>query len=131
MISKTYLALGDSYTIGEGVLLYQNFPYALVQKLRLAGHSFSAPEIIARTGWTTSELLENMDGYSFLERYDLVTLLIGVNNQYRSQAIETYQKEFSLLLQKAIALSKSKIVQVISIPDWGATPFTEGKIELR
>ena len=127
MNPKTYLALGDSYTIGEGILLQQNFPYSLVQMLRHAGHNYTAPEIIAKTGWTTAELLESTEGYDFLENYDLVTLLVGVNNQYRGQDIKIYENDFFQLLEKAIALSKSKIVHVVSIPDWGATTFAEGR----
>ena len=122
------LCLGDSYTIGEAVLLTESFPYQTVQRLRRAGLSFAAPEIIAKTGWTTDELLQHLEGYPLLPRYDFVTLLIGVNNQYRGYAVEQFEKEFALLLTKAIGLAASpQEVFVLSIPDWGATPFAAGR----
>ena len=77
----TYLALGDSYTIGEGVPLHESFPYQVVQLLRRDGFMFQAPEIVARTGWTTDELLSNISSTRLLPSYDFVSLLIGVNNQ--------------------------------------------------
>lgn len=125
----TYLALGDSYTIGEAVLIQQSFPYQVVQNLREKGHSFSAAEIIAKTGWTTDELWNGIAGYQFLPKYDFVTLLIGVNNQYRGRAIIEYTSEFEKLLGKAILLAdnKKEHVFVISIPDYGVTPFAKEK----
>ena len=81
----TYLALGDSYTIGEGVPLDESFPYQLVQTLRKTGHNFTAPEIIAKTGWTTEDLKKGIRKHVFLTSYNFVTLLIGVNNQYKIQ----------------------------------------------
>jgi lysophospholipase L1-like esterase len=123
--AKTYLALGDSYTIAESLPLYESFPYQTVQLLRKADQLFNAPEIIAKTGWTTDELLQQVETYSFQPPYDLITLLIGVNNQYRGRTIEEYAIQFERLLQKAIALSvngNGNIV-VLSIPDWSATPF--------
>ena len=126
----TYLALGDSYTIGEGVPIHESFPYLLVQKLRARGVSVCAPEIVAKTGWTTDELRAGMDKTKFLDRrYDLVTLLIGVNNQYRGRSAEAYAGEFEGLLKDAIAKAggdRSRVF-VISIPDWGVTPFAEGR----
>lgn len=120
-----YLALGDSYTIGEGVLLYQNFPYQAVQMLRNAGYDFQAPEIIAKTGWTTDELEEAVKHYRFLPKYDFVTLLVGVNNQYRSREAIEYKQQFETLLQKAIGLANGKKdhVIIVSIPDYSVTPF--------
>ncbi len=123
----TYLALGDSYTIGEAVLLHKNFPYQAVQQLREKGVRFLAPEIIAKTGWTTDELQAGMQGYRFLPSYDLVTLLIGVNNQYRGRSSEEYRGHFEKLLQEAIRLAggNAQKVYVFSIPDYSATPFAE------
>lgn len=124
-----YLALGDSYTIGESVLLTENFPYQTVQLLRKAGYNFAAPEIIAKTGWTTDELQVAIDKHQFLPSYDFVSLLIGVNNQYRGRSVENYKTEFEHLLKQAISFAAGKAdhVIVISIPDWGVTPFAEGR----
>lgn len=123
----TYLALGDSYTIGESLPLTNSFPYQVCQLLRKKGLSVSAPEIIAKTGWTTDELTAAMTGYGFLESYSFVTLLIGVNNQYRSRPVEEYKIEFESLLKKAIQLAnnKNEHVIVISIPDYSITPFAD------
>lgn len=126
---KTYLALGDSYTIGEQVLLKDSFPYQLVQLLRQKSLAFAAPEIIAKTGWTTDELLAGIDALELLPGYDLVTLLIGVNNQYRGRATENYAVEFTTLLKMSIQFAGNKPGQVVvvSIPDWGVTPFASGR----
>jgi lysophospholipase L1-like esterase len=120
---QTYLALGDSYTIGEGLPLYENYPYQTVQLLREAGHSFTAPELIARTGWTTDELADAIAHTALLPRYDLVTLLIGVNNQYRGRDLWEYGEQFEELLLQAIELGQGGRVFVLSIPDWGVSPF--------
>src|SRR5688500_9718675 len=101
----TYLALGDSYTVGEAVRLYQNFPYQTVQLLREKGVPVQAPEILAVTGWTTDELAEGMRPYHFLPAYDFVSLLIGVNNQYRGRPLEQYAEQFEGLLKKAVGLA--------------------------
>jgi lysophospholipase L1-like esterase len=124
----TYLALGDSYTIGEGVPLHQSFPYQTVQLLRSAGQEFFAPEIIARTGWTTDELAHTLGGIRLLPRYDFVTLLIGVNNQYRGRDTREYARQFGEVLQKALRLTGNPWrVFVLSIPDWGCSPFAAGR----
>jgi lysophospholipase L1-like esterase len=125
----TYLALGDSYTIGEGVPIYESFPYQTVQLLRQAGKDINAPEIVAKTGWTTDELEANIAKTQFKKNYDFVSLLIGVNNQYRGRKTDEYAIQFERLLKKAIIFSgkKPENVFVISIPDWGATPFAEGR----
>jgi lysophospholipase L1-like esterase len=125
----TYLALGDSYTIGEGVPVYENFPYQTVKSLRSAGYAFHAPEIVAKTGWTTDELQHGIEDWPLLVSYHFVTLLIGVNNQYRGRSAEQYAPEFALLLDEAIsfAAGQRNHVFVLSIPDWGATPFAEGR----
>lgn len=123
----TYLALGDSYTIGEAVPVHKNFPYQTVQLLRKEGHDVAAPEIIAQTGWTANELQNALQGYSFAQKYDFVTLLIGVNNQYRGQQIILYKEQFEALLKKSIDLAggKKEHVFVISIPDYSTTPFAQ------
>ena len=125
----SYLALGDSYTVGELVPLYESFPYQLVQMLRTSNVNFIAPEIIAQTGWTTDELLLYLSKTALLTQYDLVTLLIGVNNQYRGREPYLFKPDFELLIQKAIkwANGSSKNVVVLSIPDWSVTPFAHEK----
>lgn len=122
----TYLALGDSYTIGEGLPITKSFPYHVCQLLRKKGFHINAPEIIAKTGWTTDELLGAIEDYNFSDHYNIITLLIGVNNQYRGRSVEEYKVEFESLLNKAIELSdkKREHVLVISIPDYGKTPFS-------
>jgi lysophospholipase L1-like esterase len=122
---KTYLALGDSYTIGEQVLLTENFAYQTVQLLRNKNIEIAAPEIIAKTGWTTDELNDAMEQYNFLKSYDFVSLLIGVNNQYRGRTVEDFENEFEILLKQAIAFggNRQSNIFVLSIPDWGVTPF--------
>ncbi len=127
--TKSWLALGDSYTIGEQVPLHESFPYQTLQLLRKAGHSFYAPEIVAKTGWTTDELNEQINQTTFLESYDIVTLLIGVNNQYRGRNWYEYKIEFMHLLKRAIGFAGGyhKNVFVISIPDWGVTPFAKDR----
>lgn len=130
-MSKTYsyLALGDSYTIGEGLPIYESFPYQTVQVLRKAGYSLYAPEIIAKTGWTTDELQAGISNSRLLASYDLVSLLIGVNNQYRGRSLPEYTQQFEALLQQAIGFAGKQPthVFVLSIPDWGVTPFADGK----
>lgn len=125
----TYLALGDSYTIGEGVPLYQSYPYQTVQLLRSWGQPFCAPEIIARSGWTTSELASRIDHTIFNSIYDVVSLLIGVNNQYRGTSPNLYAIDFEALLLRSISFTgnRSSAVFVLSIPDWSLTPFANGR----
>lgn len=128
-MNLTYLALGDSYTIGEGVLLIETFPYQAAQLLRKKNIQVSAPEIIAQTGWTTDELDNAIQQHTFLSSYDFVSLLIGVNNQYRSRSVENFAEEFEILLKKAIGFCRNKPtnVFVLSIPDWGKTLFANGR----
>lgn len=130
MAQKKYLALGDSYTIGEAVAENERFPMQLIQKLNEEEYRFSEPIIIAKTGWRTDQLMEAITERNISEKeFDLVSLLIGVNNQYRGIAegytLDRYEKEFSELLQIAIAFAggKSNKVFVVSIPDYGVTPF--------
>jgi len=123
--SKEYLALGDSYTIGESVDYLERFPVQLVNRLKFSGINMEQPKIVAKTGWTTDELLSALNAEPLPHDFDLVTLLIGVNNQYRGRAIENYREEFEVLLERAIdyAGGDSTRVIVISIPDYGVTPF--------
>jgi lysophospholipase L1-like esterase len=123
----TYLALGDSYTIGEAVSQQESFPFQLQKFLKEKSVDVAIPKIIATTGWTTDELQNAIKQTNLTTKYDFVTLLIGVNNQYRGYPIDNYRKEFSELLHTAIhfANGKKDRVFVVSIPDWGATPFAK------
>ena len=125
-----YLALGDSYTIGEGVAAADRWPLQLAACLRDAGIALQDPRIIATTGWTTDELATAMDAAEPLGRWDFVSLLIGVNNQYRGRSVANYIDEFTGLLQRAIALAggRAERVLVLSIPDWGVTPFARQEL---
>ncbi|HEX4957173.1 MAG TPA: GDSL-type esterase/lipase family protein, partial [Lacibacter sp.] len=127
MQTKTYsyLALGDSYTIGESVPMSKNFPHQTVTLLKKAGVNMNEPAIVAKTGWTTDELQEQLSLTRLAVPFDFVTLLIGVNNQYRGRSADEYSKQFEELLQQAIdyADGKTNHVIVLSIPDWGVTPF--------
>jgi len=127
--SLTYLALGDSYTIGEQVPEQENFPHQLVALLKKKNIFFDKPTIIAKTGWTTDELQDKLAQTRLAIPFDLVTLLIGVNNQYRGRSAEEYALQFEALLQQSIGYSgeKTNHVIVLSIPDWGVTPFAEGR----
>lgn len=124
-MSLSYLALGDSYTIGEGVELSGSFPCQAVQILRRQNMSCYTPEIIAKTGWTTDELSAAIEKTMLLPKYDVVSLLIGVNNQYRGRSVNEFKVEFDHLLQKSIQLSGNhpNNVFILSIPDWGVSPF--------
>lgn len=126
---KTYLALGDSYTIGESVAEEMRWPNQLAQILRQSGMPFENPHIIAQTGWTTDELLVAIESTGIKNHYDYVSLLIGVNNQYRARSVDSFVPEFTSLLERAIAISKNKSegVFVLSIPDWGVMPFAQGR----
>ncbi|MBT9545386.1 MAG: SGNH/GDSL hydrolase family protein [Candidatus Sericytochromatia bacterium] len=127
---KRFLALGDSYTIGESVAEKERWPMQLTTGLRNRGmEDLNDPEIIATTGWTTRDLLDAMQGSQLTPPYDLVSLLIGVNNQYQGRSQEEYAQEFELLLRQAIELAgmRKNRVFVLSIPDWGVTPFAEGR----
>jgi lysophospholipase L1-like esterase len=124
---KSYLALGDSYTIGEAVSTDESFPYQLKEALVKQGHSVESLKIIAQTGWTTAELQAAIAAETLNPPYDLVTLLIGVNNQYRGYSVANYRVEFEQLLRQAIAFAgaDTERVHVLSIPDWGVTPFAQ------
>lgn len=127
--AAAYLALGDSYTIAEGVPHGQGFPEQLAAKLDAAGHDVGEPVIIAQTGWTTLNLLSQLKGRDLPDQpYRLVTLLIGVNDQYQGRWVEDFEPDFNLLLDLAIEAAggdKSRVV-VVNIPDYLATPFGQG-----
>jgi len=121
----SYLALGDSYTIGEAVPLHESYPYQLVQLLRKKGQHLHAAEVIARTGWTTTELGEHLIHTQLEEKYDWVSLLIGVNNHYRGMSVKEFSEDLHFLVNKSIHLCRQeqKGVWLLSIPDWTVTPF--------
>lgn len=126
MTSIDFLALGDSYTIGEGVEPSARWPIRLADALRRDG-IVAAPRIIATTGWTTDELTAAIDAAEPVGRFDLVSLAIGVNNQYRDRSVEDYRAEFAELLRRALGFAgqAAERVFVLSIPDWSVTPFAE------
>ncbi|WP_371731979.1 SGNH/GDSL hydrolase family protein [Spirosoma sp. KCTC 42546] len=125
----SFLSLGDSYTIGERVSEADRWSVQLAGLLRKYGLDIANPDIIARTGWTTAELQDAIKASGNQKTYDLVSLLIGVNNQYRGQSQERYRTEFRELLQTAtkFAGGKTAHVLVLSIPDWGVSPFAAGQ----
>lgn len=123
--AKTWLALGDSYTIGEAVPESDRYPVQTVMQLRDKNIHFENPEIIATTGWTTADLLQAISNRNITGTYDMVSLLIGVNNQYQGRSREEYEEQFTALLQQAIRLAGNRAghVMVLSIPDYSVTPF--------
>lgn len=129
----SYLALGDSYTIGESVPENKNFPHQVVDLLRKDKLTIDEPAIIAKTGWTTDELQEQLSRTRLAVPFDFVTLLIGVNNQYRGRSEKEYAQQFEELLQQAIGYAgdKAEHVIVLSIPDWGVTPFAKDRDRIK
>lgn len=125
-IVRSYLALGDSYTYGQSVPDNQKLPVQVARQLTGLGFKVGTPEVIARSGWTTGDLLDRLKNESpnHLD-YDFVTLLIGVNNQYQGRSQAEYREEFAALVDKAIsyAANKSDHVFILSIPDWSVMPF--------
>lgn len=127
--STTYLALGDSYTIGESVPQAERWPLQLADSLLEAGIATEVT-IIAKTGWTTAELQTGIEQAEIAGKtYDTVSLLIGVNNQFRGQALSRYKTEFRELLEASIAFAGGRAdkVFVLSIPDYGVTPFAANR----
>ncbi len=122
---KTYLALGDSYTIGESVSEQESYPLQTTKLLRLKSIDISNPEIIAKTGWTTTDLIHALDDINPKNTYSVVSLLIGVNNQYQHKSLSNYKIEFLELLNRSIAYARGNKahVFVLSIPDYSVTPF--------
>jgi len=125
--SYTLLALGDSYTIGQSVATEERWPNQLAQQLRTSKHKLQEPVILARTGWTTTNLIQALESPSLNPPYDVVTLLIGVNDQYQGKSLDSYRQGFSYLLHQAIKLANrdSSRVIVLSIPDYSVTPFAK------
>lgn len=123
---KSYLALGDSYTIGESVTASERFPMQTAALLKDSILQIKTPQIIAQTGWTTSDLLAALQRENPPSSFDMVTLLIGVNNQYQGKSIDVYRNEFSKLLVKSIqyARNNKNHVVVLSIPDYSVMPFS-------
>lgn len=122
----SYLALGDSYTIGESVVETERWPVQLAEQLRARGYKIAAPKIIAKTGWTTEDLLRGMESELNIQRdFDLVSILIGVNNQYQGKPATEYEEDLRTIFRKAVNHSKTmeKGVFALSIPDYGYTPF--------
>ncbi|MCF0058700.1 SGNH/GDSL hydrolase family protein [Dyadobacter sp. CY356] len=126
-----YLALGDSYTIGESVPETDRWPVLFAKSMAENGKTISATDILAKTGWTTENLLSACNGFKPTENYDLVSLLIGVNNQYQGRSIDQFRIDFHLLLLKSVeyAGNRRNRVFVLSIPDWGCTEFGSGSRE--
>lgn len=123
--SLRYLALGDSYSIGEGVAVHERWPTRLARALEKSGFALVEVQIVARTGWTTSDLNDAIDDAGPEGPFDVVSLLIGSNNQFREHYIGEYRMEFAGLLDRAIGFAggdPSRVI-VVSIPDWGVTPF--------
>ena len=124
-----YLALGDSYTCGEGVPADARWPVELARRLSAGGVACTAPEIIATTGWTTRELLAGIAARHPQGPYALVTVQIGVNDQFRGGGLDAYQADLKELLAVAVGFAGGRAdhVLVLSIPDWGVTPFAAGQ----
>jgi len=124
---RRFLCLGDSYTIGEGVTAEARWPMQLAAAVRATAIRLADPQIIARAGWTTTELLAALDATAPPPRddFDLVSLQIGVNDQYRGLGVNAFRGGFVALLERAIryAANDARRVIVVSIPDWGVTPF--------
>ncbi|MDN3686772.1 SGNH/GDSL hydrolase family protein [Cyclobacterium jeungdonense] len=122
----SYLAMGDSYTIGEGEKPENTYPKQVVRILEKEGWTFSKTQILAKTGWTSGELLEATIAQGLKEeRFDFVSLLIGVNNQYRGQSPEQFQTDLLHLIDlcRLLVNGNTSRIAVLSIPDWGVTPF--------
>jgi lysophospholipase L1-like esterase len=129
----SYLALGDSYTIGESLPFAANFPSQTVSLLEEKAINVKPLDVVAKTGWTTDELSNAIDNASLKKTYDIVSLLIGVNNQYRGRPLSEYNDQFESLLQRAVKFAggRKERVVVLSIPDWGVTPYAAGRDKVR
>ncbi|MDQ6845771.1 MAG: SGNH/GDSL hydrolase family protein [Bacteroidota bacterium] len=127
-IHTSYLALGDSYTIGQSVPESDRFPLQTAQLLKQQNINITNPDIIAVTGWTTGDLLNALNTTPPAKNYSMVTLLIGVNNQYQGRSLDEYKTEFTDLLNRSIsyAANNKNHVFVLSIPDYSVTPFARG-----
>ena len=127
--AQDYLALWDSYTIGESVQESERWPNQLAEVLKGTSLEVETVTIIAKTGWTTAELINGIESKKNTNQYDLVSLLIGVNNQYRGQSLERFETELIQLIKTALKYSKNGAqgVFLVSIPDWGVTPFAKDR----
>ena len=127
--AQNYLAIGDSYTIGEAVEATQRWPNQLTNLLNKNKKQINPPLIIAQTGWRTDEALKAVENYKHSSTYDLISVLIGVNNQYQKKELKQFEEDLRKILEKAILLSSNgpKGVFALSIPDYGVTPFAENK----
>jgi lysophospholipase L1-like esterase len=123
------LALGDSYTIGESVAAEERWPVRVAAMMRARGVRVAEPTIVAKTGWTTEELASGIDAARLSGPYDIVTLLIGVNNQYRARSADEYRAQFRALLSRSVEFAggRASRVIVVAIPDWSVTPFAKGR----
>lgn len=126
-----YLALGDSYTIGESVAPGERWPVQLTERLRADGLEIRDPRIIATTGWTTRDLLAAMDAQLVNEKFDLVSVSIGVNNQFQGRSIDEYREELYEIFKRAITHSENGVdgIFAVSIPDYGVSPFGAERAE--
>ena len=124
-VGLNILALGDSYTIGTSVSAADRWPVLLQQRLIADGESVRAPEIIARNGWTTANLQAGLAGGSKRDRYDWVTLMIGVNNQFQGRSLDEFRQQLAKLIERSVVLAGGKPARVIvlSIPDWGVSDY--------
>jgi lysophospholipase L1-like esterase len=132
-VAYSYLALGDSYTIGESVAEAERYPHQLADSLAKYGVSIERVDIVAQTGWRTDQLEDAIEGNSALaETYDLVSLLIGVNNQFQGRPIAVYEQDFRALLDRAIDFAEGDRARVfvVSIPDYAFTPFGDGRVNI-
>jgi lysophospholipase L1-like esterase len=130
--SISYLALGDSYTIGEAVDSTHRWPVQLADSLRRIHHlRVDEPQIVATTGWTTNELQHGIEQADLKDKYELISLLIGVNNQYRGYAFEQFEKEYEALIKWAIqhSVHGASGIFTVSIPNYGVTPFGQARGE--
>lgn len=134
-LNYSYLALGDSYTIGEGVAEDERWPMQLVESLRERGYKVAPPKIIAQTGWTTKDLFDAVENeLHYTRKFDLVSILIGVNNQFRGKSKREYEEELNEIFRVALNYSKRRErgVFALSIPDYSVTPYvTENAEEIR
>lgn len=128
----SFLSLGDSYTIGTSVNMDERWPIQLAAALPAEGFTVTEQQIIATNGWTTAELQSGINSANLTDTFDLVSLLIGVNNQFRGQPLATYQTEFEELLNTAVGFAggDTSRVFVVSIPDYAFTPFGGGRQEI-
>ena len=122
----SFIALGDSYTIGEGVNEDERWPNQFVDVAYENGVDFDQPIIIAETGWKTYDLLNAINQTNFTKKYDYISLLIGVNNQFNSRPIDEFEEDLNKLMDEMKRIKKNDgSIIIISIPDWGYTPFGE------